>query len=81
MVANRLVLLLVVLALEEYEVKSSEIEAILVSLQENTRPNTWAHLCSALLLGAESIAVTAAHCFENRMDSLTRIKVILFTTH
>ena len=44
------------------------INEAIVSLQENIYGKVWAHICTGVLVGKPKLMLTAAHCFENKMD-------------
>ena len=61
------------------------INEAIVSLQENIYGPFWAHICTGVLVGKPKLMLTAAHCFENKMNlvdkksldySPNRLKVI-----
>ena len=44
------------------------INEAIVSLQENIYGKVWTHICTGVLVGKPQLMLTAAHCFENKMD-------------
>ena len=49
----------------------SIIDEAIVSIQENIYGPFWAHICTGVLVGKKKLALTAAHCFENKMHLVT----------
>ena len=47
------------------------VDEAIVCLQENIYGPFWAHICTGVLVGKKKLALTAAHCFENKMHLVT----------